>query len=366
MKYNASVVGGGTAGLIAAKKIASYGIETHVYDQKKRLGYPVRASGILSIKGLKGLGIDYSKCITNALYGANIHCDGKTMKIRSKKPIAHVLEREDLNNVCRDEAERAGAVIITGMRISGNELEKFRDEGVVMGADGAVSNVASHFKLGSIKRFALTYKAEFNVESEDSGVVELFFDNRIYKGLFAWLAPNAKDILEVGVGVDSRYGNAKSSFDSFIKSEYVKRIIYNKKMLDSGASVIPMGMRNRIVDEEKGVLLVGDAAGQVKQSTGGGIIFGGNAAIKAGEAVYNHMKSGSGLDEYEKAFRKEFGLDIRLHGAINRIYSSMGNRAFGNALSVMNRLGIDKFLGAYGDMDRPSLILRRFFLRSLA
>ena len=37
----------------------------------------------------------------------------------------------------------------------------------------------------------------------------------------------------------------------------------------------------------------------------------------------------------------------------------------GNVITALNALGIDRFLSVYGDMDRPSLILKRFFLRGL-
>ncbi len=54
-------------------------------------------------------------------------------------------------------------------------------------------------------------------------------------------------------------------------------------MLSSYASIIPVQARERIVDEKEEVLLVGDAAGQVKPTTGGGIVFGGNGAILAAQ-----------------------------------------------------------------------------------
>ncbi len=361
-----SIIGAATSGLIAAKRLASHGIDATVYDQKSVLGSPVRASGILSVTGLATLGIDYTKTITNTLYGANVHCAGKVMRIVSEKPVAHILERQRLNEVCRDEAAREGARILTGRRISGSELNRMRNLGIVIGADGAVSTVAKHFGLGKIRRMALTYKAEFNLDVQDPGVVDLFFDNTKYRGLFAWLAPNAKDILEVGVGIDSTAGNARTAFDMFLQEPEVKNVIDGRKPITQGASIIPMSLRERFVDEDKGVLLVGDAAGQVKPTTGGGIIFGGNGAIMAAEAIDKHINGSGRLSDYERSFRTAYGLDTRLHSLINRFYTSLSPRSLGTIVSVMNAFGIDKFLAMYGDMDRPSLIMKRFFLRSLA
>ena len=55
-----------------------------------------------------------------------------------------------------------------------------------------------------------------------------------------------------------------------------------------------------------------------------------------------------------------------MHSAINGFLGHLSPSAMGNMITVMNALGIDKFLSAYGDMDRPSLILKRFFLRGFA
>ncbi|MDE1834831.1 MAG: NAD(P)/FAD-dependent oxidoreductase, partial [Candidatus Micrarchaeota archaeon] len=350
------VIGAATAGLVAAKRIAQRGIAVNVYDQKAVLGHPVRASGILSISGLSTLGVNYSSAITNTLYGANIHSATKTMRILSSKPIAHVLDRKRLNEVCRDEAEVAGASVTVGKRVSGAELERMRACGIVVGADGAVSTVAKHFSLGEINRMLITYKAEFNIQVPDRNVVDLFFDNGKYPGLFAWLCPNAQDLLEVGVGIDSTSGNAKRTFEAFLREPQISSIIGKNRPVSEGASVIPMTLRKRFVDGKRRIMLIGDAAGQVKPTTGGGIVFGGNGAIIAADTIHDYYEGTAKLDEYQKRFLGAYGLDLKLHSMINRLYSSLGTRGVGTMIEACNMLGVDKFLSIYGDMDRPSLV----------
>ncbi len=362
-----SIIGAGTAGLIAARRLGQQGLGATVYDQKSEQAEPERrASGILSIRGLKGLGIDYSGCITNTLYGANIHCGGKTMSIRSGRAVANVVDRKMLNDACLAEAQSAGAEVKRGMRVAGNELGHLSSMGIVVGADGAASSVARHFGLGEISKIVLTYKAEFDVEAPDSRMVDLFFDRDNYRGLFAWLCPNEKDVLEVGVGVASEHGNAKRAYEKFIGNVEVESLIGGKKPLCEGASIIPMSLRKRIVDERRRVVLIGDAAGQVKPTTGGGVIYGGTGAIMAADAISRHIKRGARLSDYETEFRKTYGMDLALHSAINSALCSLSPGMMGRVITALNVLGFDKFLGKYGDMDRPTLILRRFFLRGLA
>ncbi len=365
MRFPISIVGAGTAGLIAARRLGELGFSPTVYDQKRVLGVPVRASGILSLSGITRLGIDYSGCETNRLHGAKIYAGRSVLRIRSKSPMAVVLDRKKLSDACYDQAQASGAKVVTGKRLTGHALDELAGRGVVVGADGAVSSVARHFGFGEIGRFAVTYKAEYEVEASESGMVELFFDNRNYPGLFGWTCPNRKDLLEVGVGLYSGNGNARAAFDRLIKTEQIASVIGSRRPVDHGASMIPMRMRKSIVDEGRRVVLIGDAAGQVKATTGGGIIFGGSAALMAANAIARNADDGTALSDYEREFRRAYGLDLSMHYMINKVYSSLGTKGMEKIVSVMNLLGLDRFLSAYGDMDRPSLILKRFFLRGL-
>lgn len=130
--------------------------------------------------------------------------------------------------------------------------------------------------------------------------------------------------------------------------------------------MIPIGLRRRFADDRKGVLLVGDAAGHVKPSTGGGVVYGGMGAIMAATAINNNIRKGISLEAYEKAYRKRYWFDLMLHSAIQKAYSGFGGRGIGIAIRIMNVLGLDAFLGRYGDMDAPSLIMKRFIMRDLS
>ncbi len=363
MRSKVAVIGAGTAGLIAAKYLAASGIDTRVYEQKKRLGYPPKASGIVSIEGLKGLGMDYRKAVTNTLYGANIHAGKEVMRILSEKPMAHVLDREKLNLACYEESVRAGAKVLTGRNVDSKVLESLHKDSIIVGADGAISSVARHFSMGPVGDHVLTYKAEFDAKPRDKRVVDLFFDNRVASKFFGWVCPKTKGTLEVGIGVDSGNGNSKSAFDRLLKVSDVSEAIGNSKMLSGYASIIPLRMRKRIVSGKEEVLLVGDAAGQVKPTTGGGIVFGGNGALLAARAIVDHINNGNELEEYEKTFNGKFGRDLAMHRTLSRAYSGMSAGNLALLVKAAKALGIEPFLSKYGDMDRPSVMLRRFFLR---
>ncbi len=367
LKGRVAVIGAGTAGLIAARALADKGIRTRVYEQKAVPSSRIYASGILSMRGLEGLGIGYAPAVTNTLDGANLHAGGRVLRVRSSSPVAVVLSRERLSGICMDEALSAGASIETGRRMTTSALDSISSGSIIIGADGAVSSVANHFSMGAIDRYSLTYKAEYNVAVPDRSVVDLFFDNSVSPGLFGWLCPNAPDVLEVGIGISSSSAiSAASAFGRFLKTRYVSEAVCGSRPVSAGASMIPMCMRRSIIDEARSVLLVGDAAGQVKAATGGGIVFGGNAALMAADAVYGNIASGTSLLSYRKRFMSRYGTEMKLHSLVHRLYSSQSPGTMAAMVSLSKALGAESFLGRYGDMDLPGLVIKRFFLRGLA
>jgi len=360
------IIGAGTAGLIAAKRLALHGIRTNVYDRKSVLGNQF-ASGILSIEGLRTLGIDYKHAVTNTFYGARLHAGNETLTIISKKPKAHNIDRMLLARECLDEAETAGANVVIGRQIGKRELEAMHSNGeIIVGADGAVSNVASFFGFPKIGRYVLTYKENYKTKNiEDPRIVDIFFDNDITRGLFGWAVPVDNDTIELGVGLDSGNGNSRTAFDRFVKKKEINDILgRNARRLGGGASIIPIGVRKRFVDEEKRVLLVGDAAGQTKSSTGGGIIFGGNAAIMAADAIRSNIDEGADLENYEKAWRSRYSKEIIAHSIVHSIYSSMSNTQLGMLFAFLRKLGIEGFLAKHGNMDEPTKMIKSLFGRA--
>ena len=358
MRSSAAIIGAGTAGLIAAKDLAASGIDVTVYDQREKPGFPAKASGILSAQGTSSLGIRFHEAVTNSLNNLIVHAYGESLHIRSKEPKAYVLDRVKLNEICIDEAEASGARMQLGRRLGGAEIDRMSSRQVIVGADGALSETAKHFGMGNIPPHLNTYKAEFNSNAPECDSAEIFFVEHIPKGLFGWMVPLQKDILEIGIGVESQT-NARDAFAKLIGVQRISDAIHDSKMLSGWGSVIPIKMRPRIADTKKGVLLVGDAAGQVKPSTGGGIVFGASAAKLASKAIKAHILRGEALEKYEHRYRSQFSLDIAAHGLIRRMYSAAWPSGMRATIKLFNLLHIDSIISRYGDMDMPTMPLRR-------
>lgn len=359
-------MGAGIIGLVLGKELAARGVDVEVYDSKRTVSQDTaKASGIFSKEGLARIGVAYSGACLNTLDGAVIYAGGESVAISANGTKAYVLDRGALAEICAKEAKGAGAKITLGRRLSKAELEEIASDRdiVLVGADGAVSTVASTFGFPKINEYILTYKAEYDgAHIPDLHKAELFFSNKVAGRFFGWTVPYSKGVLEVGVGISSRTReNSTSAFRRFAATKLVTERVGGAKMTAGYASMIPLSYRSRTV--VRNVLLVGDAAGQVKATTGGGIIFGASCARIAARCIAAHINDSKPLRAYERAWRRKHGLDLRLHKMIHSSYSMMGDRTLAMAIRTAKLLGIDSFLGTYGDMDRPSLILKRIIVR---
>jgi digeranylgeranylglycerophospholipid reductase len=363
------VIGAGVIGLTLATELAKSGVDTTVYESKASVSQNAgRASGIFSREGLSRMGIDYSPALQNTLNGAIIHGGGELFSVETEGTKAFVLDRRILAELCAENARMKGARIVLNKRIGREELlDIARDKSnILVGADGAVSNVASAFGFPQINEYVLTYKAEYaNANVHDLHRVELFFSNRVAKRFFGWSVPYSKSTLEVGVGISSHSGqNSTSAFNAFINNSRIGGMIGGAEKTAGYASIIPLQVRKRTVMGN--VLLVGDAAGQVKATTGGGIIFGTACARLAAGAITEHISTGRKLARYENMWRRAYGLDLRLHKMVHGYYSNLGDSGLSLAIRAARLLGFEKFLSDYGDMDSPKLMFKRFFLRGLS
>lgn len=369
MDKKAVIIGAGVIGLTLAKELTLGGIDTKVYDSKRVVSEgSAKASGILSVTGLNSAGIPYKDSIINTLNGAILHAGKEVLRIKAREPKAYVIDRGMLAESCMKLAESAGAEVILSKRMSKTELLQIADnkDNILVGADGAVSTVASTFNFPGISEYVLTYKAEYDaVNIEDKSMVGLFFSNEMTNRFFGWTVPYSDQRMEVGLGISSGVkANSYVAFKRFVNGGLLGTLFENAERVNGYASIIPLSCRKITV--KGNVLLVGDAAGQVKATTGGGIIFGSLCAKVLAKVIVDNVSKGSPLSVYEKEWRKRYGMELKMHKLLHRYYSGLKTGGFEALFKLSKMFGAEEFFSMYGDMDRPSLILKRVFLRGLA
>jgi flavin-dependent dehydrogenase len=222
---------------------------------------------------------------------------------------------------------------------------------VIIGADGPKSKVALCAKLPAPDRLLLGLQAMVRFESHASDCIEVFIDQELAPGFFAWVVPAEEGIARVGLATH-QMKRAASFLKRFLETLKLKPLKIN-------AGLIPIGPRSQTVGQ--GMIVVGDAAAQAKPTSGGGLYTGIVAAQIAGEVAAEHAlapQDNNGLLSYEKRWRDKLDRELSLGMALRRLYSNLHNREINFIFDVLDKPALLDVVTTYGDIDYPSLILK--------
>lgn len=334
------VVGAGPAGSVAAISALRAGHTALLSEEHPQAGVPTHCSGLFSADGLSRLKgyLDYRPLVRNPIYGAIVHLGDTRLDIRRREPVAYVCDRAGLDQQLAGRAEEEGVRVEYNHRV---HLPAGLGAGTIIGADGPFSHVARHFGFPAIPTFASTLQAHVPYACEDARRVEVYVSAERFPGFFAWIIPQNEEVAEFGVGV-VRPHSVSRAWRALLK---LKGVEYNAT--PKGAA-IPIRVRSRTAGTfgRRNVLLVGDAAGQTKSTTGGGVIFGSQCAMLAGRYAGEPWK-------YDMVWKLRHGPDLALHRWTHRYLSRLGESMLSAHGRLLARLRFDDYLSSHGHMDRP-------------
>jgi digeranylgeranylglycerophospholipid reductase len=286
------IVGASFAGLVAARTAAMRGLDVVVLEQKPEAGARVATTGILVKEAADE--IDVPHTLTRRVHGVRLYAPSLE-HIDLFSPGSYFLTTDTANLLrwLANEAVRAGAQIRYGARFTGAERRRHRFDIVgqalatryILGADGARSAVARWFRLGRNQQFLVGIEAELPpADSVDQRFLHCFLDSRLAPGYLAWVAPGP---VVTQVGLAARAGS-DVSLAAFLARTEPTFGFSGTRILERRAGRIPVG---GIVDpwSAPGVLLIGDAAGQVSPATGGGIRLAFQFGRRAAQAIADHL-----------------------------------------------------------------------------
>ncbi len=318
-----AVIGGGPTGCFLACRLASAGWEVAIFEEHPRIGYPWCCAGIVGIRGMEEIGIRPKRSlILEELRGAVLHFPtGERAELWAPEPQAWVLDRPRFDQQIADLAVNAGAQLNLRSRcrkVRRGEIEvngSCRRARVIVGADGPNSLVGRRSGLVKGRRFMNFAQVEVRAEVTE-GVAEVFLGSP--PGFFSWLVP-AGDRARVGLG---SYDNPFSHLERFLsKLHRMGRI--RGSCGKPCADIIPLDSPHLV---RNGILLVGDAAAQVKPITKGGLYIGLSCSQLAASSINDFLERGSPLDSYQEEVRRRFGSEFRWGRVISSTLFSLGPR----------------------------------------
>jgi len=369
-KTDIIVVGGGPCGSYAAYTAAKHGAEVTVCEEHEDVGGPRHCAGHLNISSLKRLGIRVPQdVIENIIKGAVfISPSGKQFVLRCSNPVTYVVNRELFDKHLAELAMQSGADYrfksrvkslvldtgsVKGVALQGEEKLKAN---IVIDAEGCSSKLLKQTGLKGLKSGMVARGIQTEVdgfEDIEEDMVEVYFGRNVAPGFFAWIIPRKDGTAKVGLA--TRTGNPQDYLRRFME----KHPVASKKLKKSSptyTSIHPIPMEGPLPRTvSSGFLAVGDAASQVKPTTGGGVIFGLTCAQIAGEVAWEAVNvqdfSETFLSSYQRRWKRVAGFELNTMLRMRKMLDSLSDRRLDNIIGLCSKLNVDNVLEKAGDLD---------------
>ncbi len=379
-----AVVGAGPTGSRTAELLARAGLDVVVVEEHGEVGRPVACAGLISNRVSELLGEEIA--VLNRASGARLHApSGHVVAFDAGRPRAQVVDRAAFDQALARKAVAAGArlymerrvlevrasssgcaLVVRDLATAGNAREEVRCR-VVVGADGPSSLVRRSVGIQRPRRKLTGYQVAFaSPEPIDTAVVDLYAGHDVAPGFFAWVVPHDDHSGLVGLAQEPGGMSPKARLEAFMEGPVFKGAFPDVQPVATFAGTIPLGPINKPIAD--GVVLVGDAAAQVKATSGGGVFPGLVAAKHASEAIVEALGKGDptarALMAYPKAFDKEVGAELRKAARLRRSFGVMSDRMVDDLIEALDDPDLLDLIVTEGDIEFPSRLLRSLLRRS--
>ena len=320
-EYDVAIAGGSISGLLTAREIARNGNSVLVLEENFEIGTPDHCGGLVSKTALNDLGINPSqKTFDSIISSAQIFSpSGKNITIDSKNQNVVVVSRRELDKQAALQAQKLGAEIMVN-----TSYMKKTDSGVKTSIGDINCKVVVDCRgvnaLLNNDRDGVLQSAQYEVYGDwiQDGQVEVYIGQKKYPEFFGWIIPSGNGIGKVGVA--GKEINVSKTMENLLSSKGNHSII--RKIY---APIWIKGPIKKFTSEN--LIIVGDAAGQAKPTTAGGIYSCGMGGIVAGKTITKFLetKKISDLEEYQKIWINKFGKEFEKQTLARRLLRRLDN-----------------------------------------
>ena len=348
------IVGAGPAGTRTAYFLAKAGFDVKVFEDHSIVGDPIQCTGVLTstVSDVLPPSKEYFVNEISKIEVIAPNDDRVELKLKRKE---YIYDRRKFDQHLAGMAHDEGAEIKAEHRFidydSGSMKIKVRHKGEtqeykvekLIGADGPSSPVAKAAGIFGRREFFIGAQAVVEMKNDPS-VYKTYFGS-VCPDLFVWAVPEDENRIRLGLA-DRKNPNA-------LFQAMMKRLGVGKIMEWQGGLIPIYNPDLKTMTDDGNVMLVGDAATQVKATTAGGII----QAMTAGEIAARCIIDGR---NYEREWRKKLGKELYLHLAIRKILDKFSDADYNYLVKLMRQKRVKHVLEKES-RDRPISMLAKLF-----
>ncbi|MEM2473091.1 MAG: NAD(P)/FAD-dependent oxidoreductase [Candidatus Bathyarchaeia archaeon] len=354
------IVGAGPCGSFSALIASKLGFKVKVYEEHSKPGIPEHCPGHVSIEGLKKLNLLLpKKIIENEIKGIKIYSpNGLNLTFEEEKPTIYVINRRLFDEWLYEQAKKFNATYVfnsTIRKISFNNNGEITVEAsfinrekeriqcrFLVDAEGCSGFLAR--KIGLInngRRFVCGVHAIIEgVKDLNRDLAEVYLGRKFSPGFFAWIIPKGNGEAKIGLAAEKR--NPIHLLKLFLKKHSLtSRKLSNVKILSLTAHPIPINGPIKKFSY-KNFLVIGDAASQVKPTTGGGLITGFISSKIAIQTIYKSRSNTNVGKEYQAEWNKTLGLNFLFMRQARRFLNILSDEALNRIFKIGKKIGIEE------------------------
>jgi len=368
-----AVVGAGPAGLESARVLASLGHDVLVVEEHSSVGVPVHCTGLFGLEAFSEFEVPRD-CVLGTADGAEfVAADGSSVVVAADAVRAVVVDRVRFDQSLAAASVRAGAEIRAGARVRSITVDARHvtitiDDQPPVHARACVIACGANYRLNrqlglGVPR-AFVQSAQLERPFDGPGHVEVHLGREVAPSGFAWVVPfnrAGKPFNRLGLMCDTRAAPRFRTFATRVRDRFA---LGGESWPEPRLKILPLGPVPKTYGTR--VLAVGDAAGLVKPTTGGGIYYGLiSGRLAAGTldgALREDDLSETRLRNYESDWRGRLGAEIRTGLAFRTLVARMNDRAIDALIELARIDGLIPLLRQTADFNwhrRSALALLR-------
>jgi len=323
-----------------------------VLERKQKIGEQVCCTGIIGQECVNSFAIGDNVILREANSAKLFSPSGNLLQLGREETQAYILDRTAFDAAMASRAQDNGAEYISDSLVRDIEVEEDRakikasHQQVALNFEARAVVIATGFGsrltegLGRVDDFVNGAQAE--VETPGIDEVEVYFGREIAPGFFGWLVPTSSRTARAGLLSRHSPGLYLRKLMTSLLAQ--GKIVSSEAKLNYGG--IPLKPLGRTYGER--LIVVGDAAGQVKPTTGGGIYYGLLCADIAAKTLHQALQhddlSAKSLARYEQGWRRILGRELKIGYWARKLFERLSDGQIDRIFDIVKANGIDEAL----------------------
>lgn len=326
---------------------------------KKVIGQPLQCAGLVSTNINKVEDVP-NKYIKNKIKGAYLTSpDNTTINVKKEGNAAYVLDRVNYDQYLSQRAENEGAQINLNSKVTDINTKipsitvnnETITSNLLVVANGPTSPLIKKINPDIENNYFTAIQYTVKTDDINTDYVNLDVNADILPG-FIWSIPVSETRLRIGLFTPGSFDKANKLLQSKIKQQ-------NFTIIKKHYGKIPYYNSNKNIYKDNTILL-GDAASQVKPTTGGGLIVGFNCTDMAVECTNKMLEYDNNkyLKEYLKQYRKTYKNEFKTQQTVQNILKSLTEDDMNYMFKELKECHVDTIISEYGDMDTQTPLIK--------